>query len=361
MKTETWPIKKFIGYANNPRKNDHVVDDMAKFISEYGFKVPIIAKSSGLVVDGHLRLKAANKLNMKELPVILADDLTDAQIKAFRLAINKSAELATWDMDLLGVEINDLIKMGSDIELTGFSINDFDFLKKEKEKKQDKIPKKVKSVVKSGDLWQLGKHRLLCGDATKKEDIQILMSDKKADLVFTDPPHDLEFLDIIDEFSMFCDGAKFILHNDKFLSKLAAKYITRFEAFFVHDFIFHIGEGSRFYSQHDLIALFDYKKEQFNNLKDGFSTVIRKMSERQKGTKTLSHKHQKPVFLVELFIKHFTKENEIMLDVFLGSGTGIIACESTNRICYGLELEPGNCDIIIKRWEDFTKEKAVKK
>lgn len=120
-KSENWPIEKLIEYARNPRKNDHAVDDMAANIKEFGFRVPIVAKSDGLVVDGHLRLKGAKKLGMKIVPVMLADDLSDAQIKAFRLAVNKMAEKAEWDDDLLKIELQEIKDLGfDDMEVMGF-------------------------------------------------------------------------------------------------------------------------------------------------------------------------------------------------------------------------------------------------
>lgn len=121
---ENWPIDKCVDYARNPRKNDHAVDKVAAAIKEFGFRVPIVAKSDGLVVDGHLRLKAAKKLGLSEVPVILADDLTDAQIKAFRLSVNKVAEFAEWDNDLLKIELQDLDGEGFDLSLTGFQIEE---------------------------------------------------------------------------------------------------------------------------------------------------------------------------------------------------------------------------------------------
>jgi hypothetical protein len=120
VKTETWPLERLIDYARNPRKNDHAVDRVAAAIKEFGFRVPIIAKSDGLVVDGHLRLKAARKLGLVEVPVVLADDLTDAQVKAFRLSVNRMAELAEWDSELLALELGELGELGFDLDLTGF-------------------------------------------------------------------------------------------------------------------------------------------------------------------------------------------------------------------------------------------------
>jgi ParB-like chromosome segregation protein Spo0J len=121
MNIEQWPIERLIDYARNPRKNDHAVDRVAAAIREFGFRVPIIAKSDGLVVDGHLRLKAARKLGLAEVPVVLADDLTDAQVKAFRISVNRMADLAEWDSELLALELGELGELGFDLDLTGFS------------------------------------------------------------------------------------------------------------------------------------------------------------------------------------------------------------------------------------------------
>ena len=118
---ETWPIDRLTEYARNPRKNDHAVDKIAGAIKEFGFRIPVVAKSDGLVVDGHLRLKAAKKLGLTEVPVILADDMTDAQIKAFRLSVNRMAEFAEWDNDLLALEFDELTELGFDLDLTGFN------------------------------------------------------------------------------------------------------------------------------------------------------------------------------------------------------------------------------------------------
>lgn len=124
LQHETWPIDKLIEYARNPRKNDHAVDRVAAAIREFGFRVPVVAKSDGTVVDGHLRLKAAKKLGLTEVPVVLADDMTDLQIKAFRLSVNKMAELAEWDDELLAIEFAEIAELGFDLELTGFSLDE---------------------------------------------------------------------------------------------------------------------------------------------------------------------------------------------------------------------------------------------
>jgi ParB-like chromosome segregation protein Spo0J len=164
---EIWPIDRFVEYARNPRKNDHAVDKVAAAIREFGFRVPIVAKSDGLVVDGHLRLKAAKKLGLAEVPVILADDMTDAQIKAFRLSVNKVAELAEWDDELLGLEILDLKEMGFDLDVIGFDAGEIaalfgepDFAPgtEDDQGKLDELAPKMVTCPNCGGEWDLREH-----------------------------------------------------------------------------------------------------------------------------------------------------------------------------------------------------------
>ena len=167
LQFETWPIDRCIDYARNPRKNDHAVDKVAAAIKEFGFRVPIVAKSDGLVVDGHLRLKAAKKLGLTEIPVILADDMTDAQIQAFRLSVNKVAELADWDIDLLKVELQDLDADGFDLTLTGFELGEMaalfdepDFAPgtEDDQGKLDELAPKMVTCPHCGGEWDLREH-----------------------------------------------------------------------------------------------------------------------------------------------------------------------------------------------------------
>lgn len=214
MEIRQVPIDSLIEYARNPRKNDDVVDKMVSCIKEFGFRIPIVAKSDGTVVDGHLRLKAGRKLGLKEVPVVLADDLTETQIKAFRLVANQSANWAEWDEDLLKLELEDLENEGFDIDLIGFD-NELSVLDKDEEEiKEDDfdtstIDDNQPIVTKPGDLWILGEHRLLCGDSTKSDNVQKLMNSDIADMVFTDPPYNVQVSRISgrgptkhDEFSM---------------------------------------------------------------------------------------------------------------------------------------------------------------
>jgi ParB-like chromosome segregation protein Spo0J len=182
---ETWDIERLIPYDRNPRVNDHAVDKISAAIKEYGFRVPIVAKSDGLIVDGHLRFKAARKLGLTEIPVILADDLTDAQIKAFRISVNKMAEIAGWDEEMLAIEMQELHDIGYDLDLIGFTpeeLEEMDInLEGEleaiiDESKADDVPEVVENpVIKLGDLIELGQHRLLCGSSTNEADVEKLM------------------------------------------------------------------------------------------------------------------------------------------------------------------------------------------
>ena len=166
---EMWPIDRLIPYARNPRKNDAAVDRMAASIQEFGFKIPVLARSSGEVVDGHLRLKAARKLGMAEVPVILCDEWTDAQVKAFRLMVNRSIGWAEWDAELLGLELLELKDLDFDLALTGFDSREIDeFLAgPDLDEGADAVPPVPdQPASKLGDLWLCSKHRVLCGDAT---------------------------------------------------------------------------------------------------------------------------------------------------------------------------------------------------
>ena len=181
LQFKIYPIDSLVEYARNPRKNDDVVDRMVSCIKEFGFRIPIVAKSDGTVVDGHLRLKAARKLGMKDVPVVIADDLSDAQIKAFRLLANQSANWAEWDDELLKLEFEDLKNADFDLELTGFDLNEIEkFLRNDDVQEDDfeetQIAEDQSVITKPGDLWLLGEHRLLCGDSTKSDDVQKLMN-----------------------------------------------------------------------------------------------------------------------------------------------------------------------------------------
>src|SRR5580658_7459505 len=194
MEIQTWPIERLVPYIRNPRKNDAAVDRMAASMREFGFKIPMLVRSDGEVVDGHLRLKAAKKLRITEIPVILCDEWTRAQVKAFRLMVNRSVTWASWDEELLALELQEIQESDFDLSLTGFDPGEIDgLLALDDEEKANEAPPLPESPAsRAGDLWFLGNHRVLCGDATSAEAVARLLGERKPRLMVTDPPYGIE-------------------------------------------------------------------------------------------------------------------------------------------------------------------------
>lgn len=379
---ETWPIDRCIDYARNPRKNDHAVDKVAAAIREFGFRVPIVAKSDGLVVDGHLRLKAAKKLGLTEVPVILADDMSEAQIKAFRLSVNKVAELAEWDTDLLGLEIADLKEMGFDLALTGFEAAEIDALFPDEPSAgltdEDAVPEAPEQpVTVEGDVWVLGRHRLMCGDSTSIDAVERLMGGRKADMVYCDPPYGMA-LDT--DYSKIKGSAKSpnakgykwkkVIGDDVDFdpSALIAFFAdAREQIWWGADYYFEClprGGSLLVWQKRDKADAemigndFEicwskerHKKATFWKRWVGFDSI-------ERGEKRV-HPTQKPIDLHCWVFDKWGKPADIVVDLFGGSGSTLIACEKTNRDCFMMELDPRYCDGIVKRWQDWTGQQAT--
>jgi ParB-like chromosome segregation protein Spo0J len=191
---EYWPVERLVFYAKNPHKNDAVVDRMVASIREFGFKIPVLARSNGEVVDGHLRLKAARKIGIATVPVILCDEWSEAQVRAFRLMVNRSVTWADWDDDLLSQELADLKGLDFDLALTGFDDCEIDdFLAAPDDDRADLVPAVPENPAsRAGDVWFLGKHRLICGDCTQADVVAKLLGGEKPLLMVTDPPYGIE-------------------------------------------------------------------------------------------------------------------------------------------------------------------------
>ena len=191
---ELWPIERLAEYPRNPRKNDGAVDRMCSSIREFGFRIPCLVRSDGEVVDGHLRLKAARKLGIADVPVILCDEWTPAQVRAFRLMVNRSVTWADWDEELLALELQEIQESDFDLSLTGFDPGEIDnLLALDDEERANATPPLPESPVsRPGDLWLLGRHRVLCGDATSPEAVARLLGERKPRLMVTDPPYGIE-------------------------------------------------------------------------------------------------------------------------------------------------------------------------
>ena len=194
MQIEFRNIESLSPYSRNPRRNDHAVAQMMASIREFGFKIPILARSDGEVVDGHLRLKAARALAIERIPVILCDEWTPAQVKAFRLLVNRSATWAEWNEELLAVELEELQALDFDLGLTGFEWKEIDdLLSPEEDDQADAAPPLPEvPVSRAGDLWVCGPHRVLCGDATSQEAVARLVGERRPILMVTDPPYGIE-------------------------------------------------------------------------------------------------------------------------------------------------------------------------
>jgi ParB-like chromosome segregation protein Spo0J len=194
-----WAIDRLIPYARNPRKNDAAIDRMCSSIREFGLTIPCLVRSDGEVIDGHLRLKAARKLGITEIPVITCDEWSEAQVKAFRLLVNRSVSWAAWDEELLALELQEIQQSDFDLSLTGFEDDEIQRLLADQESltgltDEDAAPALPdQPVTQIGDVWILGSHRLRCGDATSQSDVTELMAAETADMVFTDPPYNVDY------------------------------------------------------------------------------------------------------------------------------------------------------------------------
>jgi DNA modification methylase len=410
MEVRTFKIESLIEYARNPRKNDAVVDRMVGCIKEFGFRIPIVAKSDGSVVDGHLRLKAAKKLGMTEVPIVIADDLTDTQIKAFRLIANQSANWADWDEELLKLELEDLKNLNFDLDLTGFDLSEVERLLRNDDIEEDDYDEmspeeNAKPISKVGDLWILGEHRLLCGDSTKIEDVKKLMAGKIADMIFCDPPYNVCINNIIglgsvhhEEFQMasgemtedeFINFLTIVFKNLVAVSKDGSIHYQCMDWKHIYEIMVagrvaysefkqlcvwnkdNGGMGSFYRSKHELIFVFkngtakhtnNFELGQYNRYRTNVWDYagMNSFSEGDSGHKLLKmHPTVKPVRLVADAILDCSLHGELILDLFGGSGTTLIACEETDRKCCMMELDPKYVDTIIRRWQKHTNQEAI--
>ena len=368
---QTWPIDRCVDYARNPRKNDHAVDGVAAAIREFGFRVPIVAKSDGTIVDGHLRLKAARKLGLTEVPVILADDMTDAQIKAFRLSVNKVAEWAEWDAGLLSLELQDLEEMGFDLSLTGFSADELGALMgvdgTEGLTDDDAVPEvPAVPVTVEGDVWLLGRHRLMCGDSTSIDAVERLMAGNVPNAIITDPPYGIGI-----------DGQKKSVsanpkHNRKHHEKKG--WDSERPDASIFNYIVALGVpaviwGGNYFA--DLLPatrgwLYWSKGQDGLTMSDGelaWTTEDRPLRSKTVNRAALKgsvHPTQKPTEIIEFSAEYLSvPQNGAVLDLFAGSGTLCIVCEKTNRRAFLMERDAGYNDVIITRWQDFTGQQAT--
>lgn len=416
------PLGWLTPYENNPRNNDEAVEPVANSISEFGFKVPIVATPDGEIINGHTRWKAAKKLKLKTVPVIIADDSTEEQVRAFRLADNKVAEIAQWDIELLLSEIESVDNL--DMTLFGFTDSDYTLDDFEDEEtgtdiSEDEIESEGDSVssVEYGDIYQLGRHRLMCGDSTSAGDMKELVNGEKIDLYVTDPPYNVAYEgkteeamtiqnDSMDDasFRKFLrdafevadqhlkpGGAFYIWHADSegLNFRAAVKetgWLLKQNLVWVKNSIvlgrqdyqwkhepclygWKDGASHYFIDNRSLATVIEEDEENLKEMTKGeLISYIKTMQENSptsifyedKPVRSDIHPTMKPLKLIARCVLNSSKKGERVLDSFNGGGSTLMVCEKTERIYYGMELDPVYVERTIKRWEEETGLKAEK-
>lgn len=372
MEVRNISVKDLIPYDRNTKKHDKTqINNVAESIKQYGFVQPIVIDKDNVVVIGHCRLLAAKQLKMKEVPCVCVEDLTEEQVKALRIVDNKSNE-SEWDFDILPDEL-------AALDLSNFSFDfGIDVEEEETEIVEDEAPEvdeDAEPITKLGDIWQLGRHRLMCGSSLAQADIDKLLDGAKCELTFTDPPYQLETqgggilkkansmkqikqngVDTFDPSMLILQSETNIYCHNKPLIK---KYIELAEANNQpYDLCFY----------KKLCTVPNYKGHMMTDCE--YIAIIGKQDPNKGLPKETYSKcyigkkdhdnelsYSKPVELCAKYIHLYGKKN--ILDLFGGSGSTLIACEQLNRTCYMMELDEKYCDVIIRRWEKFTGEKAV--
>lgn len=407
------PIEWLRPYENNPRNNEQAVEAVANSIKEFGFKVPIVATIDGEIVNGHTRFKAAKSLKLKTVPVLIADDLTEEQIKAFRLADNKTGELADWDVELLYSELDELT--GFDMTMFGFKDIDFsldDFEEDEKETGEEAdIDSEEKPKVEYGDIFQLGRHRLMCGDSTSAEDMARLIDGAVIDLYVTDPPYNVAYQGGTDEamtimndsmddvsFRQFLrdafavannhlkpGGAFYIWHADSeglnfraavketgWLLKQSIIWVKnaivlgRQDYQWKHEpclYGWKDGASHYFVDNRSLATVIEEDEENLKEMtKSELISYIKTMQDtspttvfyEDKPVRNDIHPTMKPLKLIARCVLNSSKKGDKILDSFNGGGSTLMVCERSERIGYAMELDPVYVERTIKRWEEET-------
>lgn len=413
MKIVDKPIEWLRPYENNPRNNEQAVEAVANSIKEFGFKVPIVATIDGEIVNGHTRFKAAKFLKLKTVPVLIADDLTEEQIKAFRLADNKTGELADWDVELLYSELDELT--GFDMTMFGFEDIDFsldDFEEDEKETGEEAdIDSEEKPKVEYGDIFQLGRHRLMCGDSTSTEDMARLIDGAVIDLYVTDPPYNVAYQGGTDEamtimndsmddvsFRQFLrdafavannhlklGGAFYIWHADSeglnfraavketgWLLKQSIIWVKnaivlgRQDYQWKHEpclYGWKDGASHYFVDNRSLATVIEEDEENLKEMtKSELISYIKTMQDtspttvfyEDKPVRNDIHPTMKPLKLIARCVLNSSKKGDRILDSFNGGGSTLMVCERSERIGYAMELDPVYVERTIKRWEEET-------
>jgi DNA modification methylase len=391
-------VEKLTPYIRNPRKNDRAVARMMASIKEFGFKIPLLVHHRGddiEVCDGHLRLKAARRLKMTVVPVIFCDEWTEAQVKAFRLLVNRSASWATWDENLLALELGELDALDFDLSLTGFDpfeTDEFLFPPDSVKPSADQVPKLPETAVtRLGDLWRCDLSRILCGDATSPEAVATLFGEGKPRLLLTDPPYGVKYRpDWREKAGLGQQRQTGLVQNDDRVDWTEAyRLATTCDVAYVWHAGIHAGEvaagleacGFRIRAQiiwrkqHFALSRGDYSWQHepcWYAVRAGKSSNW--CGDRKQSTvwdvpnlnpfggshePATGHGTEKALELMRRPILNNTRAGDGVYDPFIGSGTALVACSLTDRVCYGMEIDPCYVDMTVTRWQELTGKKAI--
>jgi DNA modification methylase len=369
-------VDLLIPYVNNSRTHsDTQVAQIASSIKEFGFTNPILIDSENGIIAGHGRVMGAKKLGIDKVPCIRLTGLTKAQIKAYVIADNKLALNAGWDNELLKLEFDELEELGFDLSLTGFSTDEIEAFRPQVVEgltDEDAVPEiQDDPITKLGDVWLLGNHRLMCGDSTSIDAVEKLMDGQKADMVFTDPPYNIDyqgvkdkrekikndkmpdgdFVDFLSESLMGCETMYVCCswHYAHLFREAMIRIARQPKAMIVWDKINPAQHLDKYFKQHEIIFYYGDYGGQKTLRGDVWSL------KRQKNT---VHPTMKPVELIDIALND-NATKKIIYDGFGGSGSTLIACEKNGRHSRLMELDPKYCDVIVKRWQDFTGKQAT--
>jgi len=373
------PLSDIKPYEKNPRQK-YDIQKVAQSIKEFGFQQPIVVDRAGVIIVGHGRYQASKSLGLETVPVVIAD-LSPEKAKAYRIADNKTNEYSDWDIGLLQQEFTDLLDINYDLELTGFDADELEKLivgEKDGLTDEDAVPETPEEPkAQLGDIYKLGEHRLMCGDSTKIDDVDKLINGANIDLVYTDPPYGInekgdrtarktglapnhKFKDFKDDTIQYavdayniCEGVYKIPKQVWWGANYYCHHLPQSNNWFVWDK--RVEEKMKDTQSDCELAWVKSKWSSvriFRHLWKGFN----KDSERNQ---IKVHPTQKPVALAEWSFDYF-KEFETVLDLFGGSGSTLMACEKKQKKCFMMEFDPHYTDVIIKRWEQYTGQKAEK-
>ena len=382
MKIEYISIDQITPYERNAKKHpEEQVEHIANSIKEFGWQQPLVIDKDNVLIIGHGRLMAAQKLGLDTVPVIRAEQLTEEQVAALRLVDNKTNE-SDWDFEMLNFEIGNIF----DIEMADFGF-EIEEVSEPAEIIEDEVPEIAETRCKLGDIWKLGNHRLICGDSTKTDQIDRLMNGEYADMVFTDPPWNVSYgqenerwkqRSILNDSMSTEDFKEFMYKSFKAMnhaSKAGCMTYVVMSAQEWGNMMLTLAENDYHWSStiiwnKDQLVLSrkDYHTKYepiWYGWKDGEARLCPLKDRKQcdvwdfdRPKRSDEHPTMKPVPLVARAIMNSSKKGDNVLDLFGGSGTTLIACEETGRRCFMSELDPHYCDVIIQRWENLTGEKA---